>query len=543
VNTYHAVDVIPHSGLFSPLTSFIFFVTAALVVCLVVSMNNDTVSDFYIANGKMSPVWNALALCGDYLSASSLITFLGAVALTGFDGMAMAVSAILGLGILFLLAEPLRNTGRFTLGDVLGNRIGADAARIAGAVITLAVCLPLTVVQLAGSGVATAYLVGLDTSAAAQVCTALTGTLMIMFAAFGGMRGTSVIQIAKAVLVFFAVLLVAAVVLHRFDWNFGAMMDTAERKSLQPDGFYIPGRLYGHTTTGSFELFSAHLTVALGAAVTPHLIMRVSASRDGRSARRATRYAVMASTVFFAAVVAVGLGAAAVVGGQAIVGDDPRGNTALFLLAGTLAGGPTTTLGGIVFTVVACAVFVTALAVVAGLTLAAAAALAHDIYAQVIRRGRIKEENEVSAVRWAVVAVGVLSVLSAIGLHNWSFLFLTLFATNLAASTILPALVYSLFWKGFTRTGLLWTIYGSMVCCVVLQVSGPTVSGDPLALFPGRDFQWFPLQNAGLITVPFGFVLGWAGSRLGRHAPVDRIREAEAEARLLAGVGSDTGTR
>ncbi|WUU10395.1 hypothetical protein OG866_01130 [Streptomyces sp. NBC_00663] len=268
-----------------------------------------------------------------------------------------------------------------------------------------------------------------------------------------------------------------------------------------------------------------------GSAVFPHILLRVSASRSGPAARRASGAAVVMITLFHGAMVLTGLGAAATLGAGVIASDDAQGNSALFLLARTLAGGGT----GLLFTMVACAAFITVLSTVAGLTLASSAALAHDLYAKVGRRGAGRETREVNVARAAVLVFGVACVCLAVMLHDWSIVALSSFAAALTASAVLPALVYSLFWKGFTRTGMLWTLYGSLVWCSVLEALGPAVSGGPLALFPARDFHWFPLQNIALASVPVGFLLGWAGSLLGRRSHVGQDRYAETQTTLLLG--------
>ncbi|MFE3559212.1 cation acetate symporter [Streptomyces sp. NPDC059193] len=517
----------------TPLTSFLVVVCLCFLLCLATGIDNDTVSDFYAADRSFPALRGALALCGDYIPATAVLTPIGAVALGGYDGMIVAASASAALGILLVLAEPLRNTGRFTLGSILETRTTGNATRIAGTVLTLVVCVPLTVVQLTVAGDATAYVLGLEAPGAAQVCTVLIGLLIISFAAFGGMRGTSVIQTGKALLVFGVILVLTAVAADRFAWSFGTMMEGAAIGGGGADVFHAPGLLFGHTKTGTFELLSLCLTVSLGSAVVPPILMRVSASLNGPSARRAARHAVVMVTLFYGGVVLLGTAAAAVVGAQAIVADDPRGNSALFLLADNLdqeAG------GRILFTVVACAVFVTVLATVAGLTLASAASLSHDIYACAVRQGTVTDKQELAVARWAIMGLGTASVVLAVLLHEWSVLFLASFAAAVAASVILPALVYTLFWKDFSRLGLLWTLYGSLACCLLLQIFGPTVSGQPYSLLAEYDFHWFPLQNIALVTVPVGFLLGWVGSRLRPRTPMERTQHAEAETRMLTGV-------
>ncbi|MFF4630062.1 sodium/solute symporter [Streptomyces griseorubiginosus] len=519
-------------GLFTPLTALLLVVIAAFLLCLIAGVDNDTVADFFIADRSLSATRNALALCGDYISITALLTAIATVAVGGYDGLVLDLCAVAGLGVLLLLAEPLRNLGRFTLGGILESRVSGTASRVAGTVITLAVCLPLVVVQLTVAGDATAYVLGVDGAGAAQACTALLGVLIVSFTAFGGMRGNSMIQIGKVGLVFATAVTLSCVALSRSGWDLGTLVDTAAAHSRAKDSFYEPGLLFGHGTKGGLDFVSLCVSLVLGSAALPHIVMRVSASRNGPAARQATRFAVVVAAVFYAAMAITGLSAVATVGVRALTADDPQGNTALFLLADALTGSG----GGVLFTVVACAAFITALTTVAGGTLAAAASLAHDLYAHVARRGVGAEQREVSAARVSVMVFGLVSVYMSVALHQWSILPLSTFAITLAASAALPAVAYSLFWQGFTRAGLLWTVYGSLASCVLLQVFGPTVSGGgPLSLFPQWDFHWFPLENIGLATIPLGFLLGWAGSLLSRRSPAQRQRYAETRTALLIG--------
>lgn len=526
----------------APLMTFVVVVVVSFLLCLIAGMNNDTVIDFFTANRTLSAVGNTLALCGDYIPTTALLGSVGAVALGGHDGMVLALCAVAALGVLVVLAEPLRNTGQFTLGGILESRVQGRTSRIAGAVITLAACLPLLIVQLTVAGDVCAYIIGMDEPGVAKICTILIGTLIISFAAFGGMRGGSMIQILKMIVVFATVLAVSSVVLNRYDWDVGALLEAAARRAGGAASYYSPGRLYGDTTTGRLDLVSWCITVILGAAVFPHLILRVAASRNGRTARRTACNAVVLIAVFYVVTLLVGLSATATLGVPTIVADDIHGDTAVTLLAHALVGGGS----GLLFTALACAVFLTALSTVASVTLAASASLAHDLYAKVVRRGDVGELREVMMARTAVMVFGLASVWLAVSLHGWrSTAALGSFAVALTASAVLPALLYSLFWKGFTRTGLLWTLYGSLACCGVLQFFSPSVSGAPYALFTGQDFHWFPLNNVALVTVPAGFLLGWAGSWLGRgrgrrsgagqDQDQDQDGDAKAQFALLVG--------
>ncbi|MFB7948737.1 cation acetate symporter [Kitasatospora phosalacinea] len=503
-------------ALVTPLTSFLVVICACFLLCLAAAVGNETTTDFYAAERTLTARRNALALCGDLIPATALLTPVGSVALSGFDGIATTAAAAAAVTVLALLARPLRDTGRLTLGAVLATRAPGRAPRTAGAVTTLAVCLPMAVVQLVVAGDAIAYLVGYRTPGAATVCTVLSGLLITTFAAFGGMRGTSAIQAGKALLVLAAVAAVAATATATLHGDPAAL--TARAADGRP-GFYLPGLHYGTGPTGTLDELSLCLTLALGTAVLPPLLMRIAAATDSRAAHRAARRAGALTVLYYTTVVLLGLAAAALVGTRAITADDPRGNSALLLLTDALAH------DGLLSTLVASAVFVTCLASVAGLVLAGAAALSHDLYATAQRRRRsagdrpaggrpVSDRRELAAAQGAIVLLGTLAVLAAVLLRGWSILFLAAFATAIAASAILPALLYTLRWPAFSRTGLLWTLYGAPACCLLLQLSSPTVSGRPYSLLPALDFHWFPLQNIALVTVPLGFLLGWAGSRL-----------------------------
>lgn len=521
------------------LIAFLLFVAVSLMLCVIVGPEGSEVADFYTANRTLTPLQNALALSGDYISAATLLGTTGIVAMSGYDGFTLVTSTVLALGVLLILARPLRNAGRYTLGDIWALRVDGPAPRIAAAVTTLAVSLPFLVVQLSGAGSATAQVLGLSGSGIEQFCTVVIGVLMICFTLLGGMRGTSMVQIVKVVLAFGTVVVVAVSVLSRFDWNLDALLGAASAGSGQGDAFLRPGLQLGTSASGRLNFIGLQLTVVLGAACMPHMLMRVNAAPDGAAARRSTRYSIAIVGAFCLLVAVIGLGAAAVVGDRIIGAVNPNGQGALLLLAGALDGGTGTAAGSALFTAVACSVFVTVLAVVAGITLASAATLAHDVHAHAVRKGRLTQTGEVRAVRWSVVAVGAVGIVLALAAQGSNIQFMSSLAVGIAASAILPALVFSLFWDRFNRTGLLCGVYGGLLSSVGLQVFSPTVSGAPYALFPGADFHWYPLQTTGLVAVPLAFLLGWAGSVLGgRRAGAEDGRPdfEEVRQRVLLGV-------
>ncbi|MFJ8148686.1 cation acetate symporter [Streptomyces sp. NPDC096048] len=517
-------------GLGTSLTAFLLVIVASFLLCLVVGSGEDTVSSFLSADRSLSGLRNGLAMCGDSLSVTALLIPVGTVALAGYDGMVFAACSVAALAVVLAVAEPVRNTGAFTLGGILASRIDHSRVRLAAVAVTILVCVPLIVVQLVVAGDATAYLLGVNRPGAAQVCIAFLGLLIVSFAAFGGLRATSVIEVVKVVLVLGVFLAAVYVVFERFDFSLDSVLESAATGSGRAEQYLEPGQLYNNVRFGTVERLSACLTLALGFGVLPPLLMRISASRTGPSARRSARHAVLAFGLVSSVMTVLGLGAAALVGGETIMADSEAGYSAMYLLFDDISAGQNALLS----TAFACAMFVTALGSVAGLTLAAAASLSHDVYATVMRRGRVDQEREVRMTRWMLGVLGILSVALAVILHDWNVIFFASFAAAVAASTILPALLFTLFWKGLTRWGLLWTLYAGSICCVTAQLFSPTVSGVPGALFPESDFAVLPVENIAIVTVPAGFLIGWLVSRFdGRRAALDY---EDAERKILTGV-------
>ncbi|MCZ4098707.1 cation acetate symporter [Streptomyces sp. So13.3] len=516
----------------TPIFAFLMTVCATLFLCVMFSSYGDELSEFYTARSSLTPLRNALAMCGDYVSVLILLVATGSVALTGYDGLTLAVGSATAMGVLLVLAQPLRNIGRFTLGDTFRARFPGRAARIAGAVVTLSYCLPLAMVQLSAAGRATSVLVGLDGSGAGQVCTVLIGVIMICAAAMGGMRGISLLQVVKTVLLLCTLVVLVLALLNHLGWNLSALLNGAAYGSGHPNAYYTPGLLQGTSSTGRFEQLSLLVTVILGAAVAPHLLMRLNTSRSGAAARRSATGALGLVVVLHVMAVVLGLGAAALVGAHAVAAADPSGSSALLLLAVQLDS------GGLLQAAVVSAVFITSLSVVAALLLAAASSLVHDVLAHTSRDGHMAAPTEIKAVRWTTIVIGCATLALATICYNWSVAFLAHVVAAVGASAILPALVYELFWKGYTRTGLLWTIYGGLGCCLLLQFFGPAVSGAPAALFPHSDFAWFPLHTTGLVSVPVGFLLGWAGSTLSTRRGAAHVPYAELETRALNGAST-----
>ncbi|MFF4391915.1 cation acetate symporter [Streptomyces sp. NPDC001552] len=508
------------------LVAFLVFLVVMLLLCLMVGPEKDQIDDYYVGGRRIGLLGNALALAGVCIPAGTVLGTTGTVALFGYDGIFISLSTLLSLGVLLLLVNPLRRRGRFTIGDVLAHRAAGPEVRIASGVVAIAVCLPLLMFELASVGVSVALLLGLTGSSAQQVITVMIGLLIISATVFGGMRCTSALQIIKNIVLFSACAVVAMLVMSKFSWSADLLLDSASRNSVRPAGYFSQGLSKQPDVSDAaadLDFVGLVLTIILGVASMPHVIMRINTLPALSSATTAVRHVINIVAAFVLTAIVIGLGSAALVGSRSIVSVDPGGTSALMLLAGSLAGGTSTTGGTWLFVLVACAVFATILATTASVTLAAAAAVAHDIYAQVLHGGA-KEEVEVSAARWAAAGLGALGIVLAVSVQGWNIQFLTTLALSISASSVLPALVYSLFWNGYTRTGLLWTLYGGLGCSAGLQALSPAFTGRPDSLFPEWDMNWYPLQSVALVSVPVGFLLGWVTSRYGDPEKATRLR-------------------
>lgn len=509
------------------LTGFLTFIVPILFICVLSSPEKDRVHDFYTAGRDITPLRRTLVLSGICLSAATVLGTTGNVALVGYDGLFIALSTVLSLGVLLLLAAPLRERGGCTLGDTFALRAPGPAVRIAVAVVTLSACVPYLVVQLAGAGATTVMLLGLSGPGAEQAAIVMIGALVVCATAFGGMRGTVTLQIIKTVVLIAMALILTAVVFQRFGWSPNSLIHGAAQGSGRPDAYLRPGLLFGAGTgtdagpKATLDFVGLMLTVVLGLACMPHVAMQLNTAPDADAARRTVRHTTGVVAAFCLATAVLGFGAAAVIGAPAIAAADPGGQGALLMLTGDLAGGASAGTGGTMLVVlVSSAVFLTTLAVVASITLAAAGAIAHDLYTHVPGRRRRTEGREVAAARWASAFAGALSIVLAVLCQGWNVGFLSVFGLAVAASCLLPALLYTLFWSGFTRRGLLWTLYGGLGCAIGLQVCSPVFSGSPAALLPDWHLDWFPLQTVALVSVPTGFLAGFLGSVLDRHGSV-----------------------
>ncbi len=524
---------------------FVVFVVITLYIVVRVSRRATSgASDFYTAGGGFTGPQNGIAISGDYLSAASFLGIAGAIALYGYDGFLYSIGFLVAwLVALLLVAELLRNTGRFTMGDVLAFRMRQRPVRAAAATSTLAVSFFYLLAQMAGAGGLVALLLDVTSKTGQSLVIAVVGVIMIAYVLIGGMRGTTWVQIIKAVLLIVGAAVMTIWVLALYGFNLSALLGDAVAKGGEAGAKLLgPGAQYGKSALTKIDFISLALALVLGTAGLPHILMRFYTVPTSKEARRSVQWAIGLIGLFYLFTLVLGYGAGALVGPEAINAAPGKANSAAPLLAYQLGG-------AVLLGLIAAVAFATILAVVAGLTITASASFAHDIYANVIKRGEVDgKSEEVKVARITAVVIGIVAILGGILANGQNIAFLVALAFAVAASANLPTILYSLFWKRFNTAGALWSIYGGLAITILLIVFSPVVSGKKDAngnltasMIQGVDFHLFPLDNPGIVSIPLSFLLGYVGTVLAKEK-ADPARYAEMEVRSLTGVGSAKAT-
>ena len=519
---------------------FALFVVVTMVVVIRASRDNATASDYFTGGRGFSGPQNGVAIAGDYLSAASFLGIAGAIAVYGYDGFLYSIGFLVAwLVALLLVAEMLRNTGKFTMADVLSFRLRERPVRTAAALSTLTVSLFYLLAQMAGAGGLVALLLDIDSRAGQSLVIAVVGVLMIVYVLVGGMKGTTWVQIIKAVLLIAGAALMTLMVLTKFSFDLSGLLGSAQEmitgsasEAVAARDVLAPGAQYGGSETSKLNFVSLGLALVLGTAGLPHVLMRFYTVPTAKEARRSVVWAIVLIGAFYLFTLVLGYGAAAIVGPDRILAAAGGQNSAAPLLAFELGG-------VLLLGIISAVAFATILAVVAGLTITASASFAHDIYASVLKRGNADEKSQVRVSRITAVVIGVLAIGLGILANGQNIAFLVALAFAVAAAANLPTIVYSLFWKRFNTQGALWSMYGGLISTIVLIVFSPAVSGNKTAMLPDLDFDWFPLSNPGIVSIPLAFVLGIAGTLLGGGKPEDPEKAVEMEVRSITGVGAE----
>jgi cation/acetate symporter len=494
---------------------FVGFIAISLGITIWASRRTRTADQFYTAGRSVTALQNGLALAGDFMSAASFLGIAGLVALSGFDGLIYSIGWLVGWPIvMFLIAEPLRNLGRYTFADVVASRLRQTPVRVASAIGSLAVVAFYLIAQMVGAGNLIRLLFGLPYEAAVVIV----GGVMLAYVLFGGMIATTWVQIVKAVLLLGGATILALLVLSRFAFNPLALFAEAARV-YGPD-VLSPGRL----VSDPIDAVSLGLALMLGTAGLPHILMRFYTVPDAKTARTSVAYATVFIGFFYFLTFVLGFGAMVLIGRETITRVDPGGNMAAPLLAEAVGGTPF--LGFI-----AAVAFATILAVVAGLTLSGAATLSHDLWVHVVRGGRSDEREELRVARAATVVLALVSIVLGILFKGQNVAYMVGLAFAIAASANFPALVLSIFWARLTTAGAQASMIVGTISTLSLIYFSPAIQIDILK----HASAWFPLRNPGIVTIPLAFVVAIVVS-LARPVPDEARRFHELERRLHLGV-------
>ncbi|MGQ0561404.1 MAG: sodium:solute symporter family transporter [Gemmatimonadota bacterium] len=492
---------------------FFVFIAATLGITWWAARRTRTTEHFYAAGRSISPGQNGFALAGDYMSAASFLGIAGLVATTGFDGLIYSTGWLVGWPVvLFLIAEPLRNTGRYTFADVRAARMKQVPVRIAAATGTLATVLLYLIAQMVGAGSLIRLMFGIDY----ELAILIVGFAMLAYVLFGGMIATTWVQIVKAVLLLGGAMLLAFMVLLRYGMSPAALCAAAAERYGQE--VLAPGRLISNP----LDAISLGMALMFGTAGLPHILMRFYTVPDARAARRSVFYATGLIGFFYLLTFILGFGAMVLVGPDVITGIDRGGNMAAPLLAEALGGTP-------LLGFIAAVAFATILAVVAGLTLSGAAALSHDLWVNVVRGGHAPEREQMNVARAATIVLAAIAILLGITFKGQNVAYMVSLAFAIAASANFPALLLTIFWRGYTTAGAVTSMVVGTIATLVLIYLSPTIQVDMLK----HEAAWFPLENPALLTIPLSFAAGALVSLLRpERAAAERFQELEAAIHL-----------
>ncbi|MDP4098222.1 cation acetate symporter [Paenibacillus sp. P96] len=478
---------------------FLVIVLGTLVITYYASKKTKTASEFYTAGGGLTGWQNGLAIAGDYMSAASFLGIAGMIALFGFDGFFYSIGFLVAyLVVLYIIAEPLRNLGKYTMADMIAARFDNKKIRGVAALNSIVISIFYMIAQLVGAGALIQLLIpGLDYTTSVLIV----GVLMTVYVVFGGMTATSWVQIIKCVLLIAGTFIISLIVFAKFDFNIAHMFHEMRTSTPLKEAFLHPGNKFAD----GLDTLSLNLALVLGTAGLPHILIRFFTVKDAPTARKSVVVATWIIGVFYVLTLFLGFGAAAFVGESAIVEANAAGNMAAPLLARALGG-------EFLFAFVSAVAFATILAVVAGLVLSGASAFAHDFYGHIIRKGQAQEKEQVKAAKLASVGVAVISILLALFAQKLNVAFLVALAFAVAASANLPVLVFTVFWRRFNTAGAVTGMLVGLLSALILVAVSPNVWNpvEGKAILVGTPL--ISLTNPGIISIPLGFLGAFAGT-------------------------------
>lgn len=519
---------------------FLAFIVVTLGITAWAAKRSSSSASYFAANRRITAWQNGVAVAGDYMSAASFLGIAGLIAFFGYDGFMYSVGWLVAyLTVLLIVAEPLRNAGKYTMADVLAYRLRPKPVRAMASLSTLTVSTFYMIAQMVGAGALVALLLK-ESHISYHWAVIGVGILMIIYVVFGGMLATTWVQIVKAILLMGGTVLLSILVMAHFHFSFGEFFNavTHVKTGVDPKtglditkDFLTPGLRF-KPPYGALDLISLGVALIFGTAGLPHILVRFYTVPDAKTARHSVVWAMVLIGSFYIMTTFLGFGAATIVGRE-FIGKNGGINMSAPLLANALAGS--------VFFAFICAIaFATILAVVAGLTISASTSFAHDVWTNIVHNGTERSPGEERRVaRIAAFVVGAVAIAIALMLGpTANVAFLVALAFAVAASANVPVIVLSIFWKRFNTPGAVWGLGTGLVASIVLIFLSPSLMG-----VDGKHFinhaAIFPLENPGILSVPIGFLGAYLGTLLGGREPVAEAKFTELEVRANTGLGAE----
>jgi cation/acetate symporter len=502
----------------SSIIIFFVFVATTLFITYWAAKKTKTTSEFYAADRSISGFQNGLALAGDYMSAASFLGIAGMVALKGYDGLIYSIGFLVGWPlVMFLIAEPLRNLGKFTFADVVAFRLKQKPVRIVSSIGSLMTVVFYLIAQMVGAGSLVKTLFGLPY----ELAVVIVGCVMIAYVLFGGMLATTWVQIIKAVLLISGATVLVFMTLLQFGLNpinlFNAAAEKYSDAVLSPGGF----------VTNPWDAISLGIALILGTAGLPHILMRFFTVPDAKQARKSVFIATGFIGYFYILTFIIGFGAMTLVGQDIVSSFDKGGNMAALLLSESVGG-------QFFLGFIAAVAFATILAVVAGLTLSGASTLSHDLYVNVVKKGKADEAGEVKVAKIATLCIGVLAIVLGLTFKGQNVAFTVGLAFAIAASANFPSLLLSIVWKKFTTKGAVASVITGAGLAVILIFLSPTIWVDILK----NAKPIFPLKNPALFSMTASFLVGIIVSLATKEPDAENKFEDE-KLRTYLGIGAE----
>jgi cation/acetate symporter len=519
---------------------FLGFIAVTLVITYWAARRSSGATAFYAAGRRITGWQNGIAVAGDYMSAASFLGIAGIIAFQGYDGFLYSVGWLVAyLTVLLIVAEPLRNAGKYTMADVLAYRLRPRPVRAMAAVSTLVVSTLYMIAQMVGAGTLVALLLkgsGITYNSAVVIV----GVLMVAYVVIGGMLATTWVQIVKAILLIAGTILLSLLVMAHFHFSLGEFFTaiTQVKDGGKVVNFLTPGLRY-KPPYGQIDLISLGLALIFGTAGLPHILVRFYTVPDAKTARISVVWAMVIIGVFYIMTTFLGFGAATILG-KSFIAANGGTNMSAPLLAQNLGG-------DIFFAFISAIAFATILAVVAGLTISASTSFAHDVYENVIHHGEPQaQEKSVFVARVTAFVVGAVAILIAIVLGpTFNVAFLVALAFAVAASANLPVILFSIFWKRFTTEGAVWGLASGLLSSLALIILSPSIMGvdGPNVAAAARHLiqspPVFPLENPGILSIPIGFLGAFIGTMISRADDNSEARFTELEVRANTGLGAE----